>query len=185
MPNLSSVESLLDYAIAPAGPADAEELGRVHVRAWRETYPGLLPQAYLNRMSPKLHARRFHQELMRAKAGQVTLVAESAEGAVGYAHAALLSGEGRSADAEVQTLYVLRSAQRAGVGRGLLSACARVMRAQGAGSLMLFVLTGNEPARRFYERLGGEAFAEVASHGWGEAVTETAYRWADIGVLAS
>jgi len=179
------VESLLDYAISPAGPADADELGRVHVRSWRETYPGLLPQAYLNRMSPRLHARRFHQELMRAKPGQVTLIAEGVEGAVGYAHGALLTGPGRAADAEVQTLYVLRAAQRAGVGRALLAACARVLKAQGAASLMLFVLSRNEPARRFYERLGGEAFAEVASHGWGEGVTETAYRWPDIGTLAA
>ena len=53
-----------------------------------------------------------------------------------------------------------------------------------AGSLMLFVLTRNDPARRFYERLGGEAFAEAPSHGWGAGLTETAYRWRDIGVLA-
>jgi hypothetical protein len=44
------VEDLLDYAISPAGPADALELGRVHVKSWRETYPGILPQAALDRM---------------------------------------------------------------------------------------------------------------------------------------
>ena len=55
------MERLLDYAVSPAGPADALELGRVHVTSWRETYPGLLPQAYLNRMSPKVHARREQQ----------------------------------------------------------------------------------------------------------------------------
>jgi ribosomal protein S18 acetylase RimI-like enzyme len=178
------VESLLDYAILPAGPADAEALGRVHVRTWRETYPGLLPGRYLERMSPKLHARRFHHDLMRTTPGRATLIAEGAEGAVGYAHGVLLSGEGRAADAEVETLYVLREAQRCGVGRALLTACARVLKAEGAASLMLFVLTGNQPARRFYERLGGEAFAEVASRGWGQDLTETAYRWKDIGTLA-
>jgi hypothetical protein len=50
---------------------------------------------------------------------------------------------------------------------------------------MLFVLSRNERARGFYERMGGEAFAEVASHGWGEGLTETAYRWGDIGTLAA
>jgi ribosomal protein S18 acetylase RimI-like enzyme len=84
----------------------------------------------------------------------------------------------------VFTLYVLRQAQGAGVGRALLRSCARVLRAEGAKSLMLFVLSRNEPARGFYERLGGEAFAEVASKGWGEGLTETAYRWSDIGALA-
>ena len=178
------MERLLDYAVSPAGPADALELGRVHVTSWRETYPGLLPQAYLNRMSPKVHARRFHRDLMRAKAGEVTLVAEGADGAVGYANGSLLRGDGRRADAEVFTLYVVRKAQGAGVGRALLTACARVLHAEGARSLMLFVLSRNLPARGFYERLGGEAFAEVAAQGWGEGVTETAYRWNDIGELA-
>ena len=178
------MEDLLDYAISPAGPADALELGRVHVRSWRETYPGILPQAALNRMNAAAHARRFSLELTRAQKGHVTLIAESATGAVGYASGALLEGQNRGADAEVFTLYVLRQAQGAGVGRALLRSCARVLRAEGAKSLMLFVLSRNEPARGFYERLGGEAFAEVASKGWGEGLTETAYRWSDIGALA-
>ena len=176
------MEDLLDYAISPAGPADAVELGRVHVRSWRETYPGILPQAALNRMSAAAHGRRFRLELERAREGHVTLIAEGPDGAVGYAAGAVRPGRG--ADAEVFTLYVLRRAQGAGVGRALLRASARVLRAQGADSLMLFVLTRNDRARGFYERLGGEAFAEVASHGWGEGLTETAYRWTDIGVLA-
>ena len=180
------MEDLLDYAISPAGPADALELGRVHVRSWRETYPGILPQVALDRMNASAHARRFHLELARAQKGQVTLIAEGADGAVGYAAGALLGGDGRGrgADAEVFTLYVLRQAQGAGVGRALLRASARVLRAEGAKSLMLFVLSRNEHARGFYERLGGEAFAEVASHGWGDGLTETAYRWNDIGALA-
>ncbi|HZZ88497.1 MAG TPA: GNAT family N-acetyltransferase [Caulobacteraceae bacterium] len=177
---------MLDYAISPAGSADAAELGRVHVGAWRETYPGILPQAALNRMSPEAHARRFRHDLTLARKGHVTLIAEGAAGAVGYAAGALLDGQGRGrgADAEVFTLYVLRAAQGAGVGRALLRGAARVLQAEGAASLMLFVLTRNERARGFYERLGGEAFAEVASLGWGQGLTETAYRWTDIGRLA-
>jgi ribosomal protein S18 acetylase RimI-like enzyme len=174
------MEGLLDFAIAPAGPADAAELARVHVGSWRETYPGLLPQAYLNRMRPQAHARRFHQSLMRQKAGEVTLIAEGADGAVGYVAGVKLKGDGRGADAEVHTLYVLRAAQKAGLGRALLVACARVFEAEGAKSLMLFVLSGNRRARGFYEHLGGEAFAEVPSSGWGEGLMETAYRWPNI-----
>jgi len=177
------VESVLDYVISPAGPADAAGLGRVHVRSWRETYPGLLPQAYLNRMSPTIHARRFRQQLMRAQAGAVTLIAEGAEAAVGYAQGSILKGGDRAADAEVFTLYVLRAAQGSGLGRALLRATARVLKAEGAGSLMLFVLSGNDRARGFYEHLGGAQFAEVAAQGWGEGVTETAYRWTDIDRL--
>jgi len=135
-------------------------------------------------MSAAVHGRRFSHDLLHAQPGQVTLIAEDAEEAVGYASGALLKGDGRGADAEVFTLYVVRAAQGVGVGRALLTASARVLRAEGARSLMIFVLSRNERARGFYERLGGEAFAEVASRGWGEGLTETAYRWRDIGALA-
>ncbi len=144
------MEDLLDYAISPAGPADAGDLGRIHVKSWRETYPGILPQAALNRMNAAAHARRFRHELTLAPKGHVTLIAEGAEGAVGYAAGALLdgSGRGKGADAEVFTLYVLRQAQGAGVGRALLRAQARVLQAEGAKSLMLFVLSRNEHGAR-------------------------------------
>jgi ribosomal protein S18 acetylase RimI-like enzyme len=183
-PTSEVVQTQLDYVISPAGPADAGELASVHVRSWHQTYPGILPQAALGRMSVAAHTRRFRLELTRAQTGQVTLIAEGADGAVGYASGAVLNGDGRAADAEVFTIYVLRAAQGLGIGRALLQAQARVLQAEGAKSLMLFVLSRNEPARGFYERLGGEAFAEVASHGWGEGLTETAYRWPDIAALA-
>src|SRR5690349_16499704 len=53
------------FVIFPAGPADAEDLARVHAQSWRETYKGLLPDAYLARMSEPGHARRFAQMLIR------------------------------------------------------------------------------------------------------------------------
>jgi len=64
------VEGLLDYAISPAGPADAADLAAVHVRSWRETYRGLLPQAALERMSVRAHARRFQHELTQRVAAR-------------------------------------------------------------------------------------------------------------------
>lgn len=179
------MEGLLDFAIVPAGPGDAAALGHVHVKSWRETYPGLLPQAYLAAMRPQVHARRFYRDLIHARPGEVVLLAEGAEGSVGYAAGALLTAQSRAADAEVHTLYVLREAQGSGLGRALLGASARVFQAQGAKSLMLFVLSGNRRARNFYEHLGGEAFAEVPSHGWGDGLMETAYRWPEIGRLAA
>src|ERR1700721_2317122 len=73
-------------------------------------------------------------------------VSEAGDEAVGYVSGALLKGDGRGADAEVFTLYVVRAAQGVGVGRALLKASARVLRAEGAKSLMIFVLSRNERA---------------------------------------
>src|SRR4029079_15529154 len=63
------------FVIFPAGPSDPEALARVHVQSWRETYKGLLPEAYLARMSEVAHARRFGHALTAPGPDDVTLAA--------------------------------------------------------------------------------------------------------------
>jgi GNAT superfamily N-acetyltransferase len=175
-----TMERLASYNILPAGPGDAAALARVHVRSWRETYQGLLPDAFLAQMNPGVYARRWRRQLMAADSSDVVLCAEGAGGLVGYCGACERAGA-----AEVSTLYVLRPAQRRGVGKRLLSAAAKVMAARGAPSLHLWVLNGNNKARAFYEHLGGIAVEERRVSGWDGAYSETAYSWPDIRTLAS
>lgn len=163
--------------IVPAGPADAEALARVHVRSWREAYRGLLPDAYLARMSEADFSRRFRRALTNPAAGEMTLIALTRQGPVGYAQAgpsrARIPGEG-----EVATLYVLRQAQGRGLGRRLLAASARTLAAEGAASLAISVLRDNIAARGFYEHLGGEAEPARLERGPGGALLhEVVYRW--------
>ena len=170
----------MSFVIVPAGPSDAAELARVHVAAWRETYGGLLPAAFLARMSEVMHARRFGRMLLAAGPEMVTLVAADRNGLVGYAE----GGPSRSkapGEAEIATLYVLKAAQGHGLGRRLLVDTARALSAQGATSLMISVLRDNAPARAFYEHLGGVADPSRPERGPGGALLhEVAYRWADI-----
>src|SRR5437762_10128580 len=74
----------LTFVVFPAGPTDAEDLARVHVTSWRETYRGLLSDAFLARMSEPGFTRRFRRDLADPKAG-VTLAAADRYGLVGYA----------------------------------------------------------------------------------------------------
>ncbi len=175
------VQSELTYAIIPAGPGDAVDLARVHVRAWRETYPGLLPQVYLDRMSVVAHARRWRHRLMNGD--EVTLVAETAQGLAGYCSGDWARSGARPGEAEIATLYILRRAQRSGLGRRLLMSTARALAARGATSLAIWVLRDNAGARRFYERLGGACERERDEAIGGGLVASVAYRWADIRTL--
>ncbi len=174
------MQRLDDVFIVPAGPGDALELAEVHVRAWRETYAGLLPAAYLDRMEARLHARRWRAQLTAAQAGDVVLAAEGRSGLVGYAAGRLTKG---APVAEVFTLYVVRDAQRKGLGRRLLAASARAFADRGSSSLQLWVLNGNAPARAFYAHLGGVRVDERPVRGWGGDLSESAYRWEDIRSL--
>jgi len=170
------------FQIFPAGPSDAEDLSRVHVKAWRESYKGLLPDAYLSQMSEIAHARRFSRALLKLESAELILAAADRAGLVGYA-AACPSRRGPSGEGEISTLYVLKSAQGYGLGAALLTGAARALAAQGLRSLVISVLRDNQKARGFYEHLGGVADAPRAEPGPGGLVQEVAYRWADIATL--
>ena len=171
------------FVLFPAGPADAEALARVHVTSWRETYRGLLPDAYLARMSEEAHARRFAKALIHPGPDDVILAAADRRGILGYVQ----GGPSRrklAGEAEVSTLYVLKAAQGRGLGAQLLTQAARSLAVRGALSLMISVLRDNLAARGFYEHLGGEAEAARLEPGPGGALLhEVAYRWRDIRQL--
>lgn len=172
----------MGYVLFPAGPSDAEALAEVHVASWRETYRGLLPDAYLDRMSIPAHARRWRRSLLSPAPGEVTLAAADPRGLVGYASGGRsrhqVEGQG-----EISTLYVLRRAQGEGLGRRLLSDVARVLADNGARSLTISVLRDNHTARAFYEHLGGIADAPRPEPGPGGVLQEVSYVWEDIGAV--
>lgn len=176
------MERLAETIIVPAGPGDSAGLARVHVQSWRETYPGLLPADYLDRMSVPLYARRWRHQLTRARPGELVLVAEGPHGLIGYGAGAFDDAAGPRA--EVFTLYLLRSAQGFGLGRRLMETAARAFAGQGAQSLTLWVLAGNARARRFYHHMGGALAAERPVRGWGGGLTEVRFDWSDIAALA-
>jgi ribosomal protein S18 acetylase RimI-like enzyme len=177
----------MSFVVFPAGPSDAEELARVHVASWRETYRGLLADAFLARMSEPGFTRRFRR-LLTDPGDSITLVAADRHGLVGYAQggpsrrsAIPLANGG---EAEVATLYLLRQAQGQGLGARLMTETARALAAQGATSLMISVLRDNIRARGFYEHLGGQPEAARQEPGpGGRLLYEVAYRWADIRSL--
>ncbi len=172
-------QALDEVFIVPAGPGDAAELARVHVRAWRETYQGLLPAAYLERMSVVTHARRFRAALMSASPREVLLVAEGAGGLVGYCGAAAAGEIG-----EIFTLYLVRRAQGRGFGGRMLVGAARGLAGLGARRLSVWVLEGNLRARAFYRHMGAGYAERRPARGFGGLI-EVRYDWADLAALTA
>jgi GNAT superfamily N-acetyltransferase len=175
------MQRLAEALIVPAGPGDADALAKLHVETWRETYVGLLPTGYLGAMDVKRHARRWRAQLAASIKPAPVLVAEQRGGLVGYC----VGGQASESDAEVFTLYLLRRAQGGGLGAELLGGMARVLKADGARSLHLWVLAGNSRARAFYQHLGGAPDRSRPVAGWGGGLMETRYVWPAIDALAA
>jgi ribosomal protein S18 acetylase RimI-like enzyme len=134
-------------------------------------------------MSQAAHARRFGHLLLHPRADDVTLAVADRWEIVGYAQGGP-SRRGAPGEAEIATLYLVRSAQGRGLGRRLLADTARALAARGAKSLVISVMRDNFAARGFYEHLGGEPEPERLEPGPGGAMLyEVAYRWGDISRL--
>ena len=160
-------------------------MAKVHIASWRETYPGMLPEPMLARMSIADEAIRWQRMLDRPGAwgGAISFVAEQDGLVVGYGSCSeqrsrILRAHGFTG--EVSELYVLRGAQRQGAGSGLMKAMAGALFDRGHQAMSLWVLEQNRAARQFYEGLGGVAMAKKRA-----GLIEVAYGWPDLQLLAT
>jgi ribosomal protein S18 acetylase RimI-like enzyme len=176
--------------IRPASPADAASIATVHVASWRESYAGMLPEAMLLALSIAERTERWRGILGEASSmeGTAVFVAEREGQTVGFASGGAWRDCGLHAQGltgEISAIYVLQSAQREGVGRRLMKAVAHALSERGHRSASLWVLRDNQPARSFYETLGGVVVAEKEDHREGVVLIEVAYAWRNLAALSS
>ncbi|WP_026877438.1 ribosomal protein S18-alanine N-acetyltransferase [Jiangella gansuensis] len=106
---------------------------------------------------PPWSAEQFWSELAGVPETRWYVVAEAGDEVVGYAGLAAPALAGDPAD--VLTIAVAPSTQRAGVGTRLLEALETEARRRGAAELLLEVRADNDPAQAFYQRHGFEPIA--------------------------
>lgn len=170
--------------VRPAEPTDAAAIARVHVDAWRESYRGLVPDAHLDGISYDDRTARW-RELLIEREQAVFVGCEASDPAV-LAFAS--GGADRNGDVdfegELYAIYVLRVGQGKGVGRALVAAVASSLVARRLRSMRVWVLAKN-PARKFYERLGGVLVGSTNIDIGGQSFEEVAYGFRDLESLAS
>lgn len=168
-------------------------IARVYVDAWRATYAGLLPPRTLVGMDYDRQAVEWTHQIRHKSLHAPILVAfDDRAGVVGvssfgrsriedrparppFTQPGLSSGSG-----EVFTLYVHPDHQDRGVGRLLIAGAFEGLRERGLNRAYVWVLHDN-PARYFYERMGGRFVASRRERLWGADVAQVAYGWDDLG----
>ena len=171
--------------IRTAGPADCDKIGALQVKAWLETYRGLVADSVLDTLSTVDQAANWRRILVR-EPPVVLSVAERSNGKLlGFAGGGARRGKRLAHDCEVYAIYVLGTAQRQGLGRALMHSVGRQLSAQGYRSLCLWVLRDNHRARRFYESLGGIEVGEKIDSMGGQPLAEVAYAWDDLNGFLS
>jgi GNAT superfamily N-acetyltransferase len=136
-----------------AGPDDALEIARVHVRSWQVGYRGLIDDAFLDALDPAQRTGLYGLG-SSGPAAQETIVALLDGTIAGFS----TFGPTRDADAagagEIYALYVDPPRWGSGLGRSLLDDSRRRLLARGFTDAVLWVLAGNDRAERFYREDG-------------------------------
>ncbi|MFJ6985642.1 MULTISPECIES: GNAT family N-acetyltransferase [unclassified Streptomyces] len=134
---------------------DCARVSEIRIGGWRHAYRGLIPRAHLDALSVAEDTERRRAWFARLDGSVENLVAEEAGRVVGWAaHGPYRDGEQRTTDAELYALYVDPAHLGRGTGHALLTASVLRRTALGHTRMYLWVLEGNTPARRFYERAG-------------------------------
>jgi GNAT superfamily N-acetyltransferase len=128
--------------------------------------------------------RDWRHLLAHSGDASISLVAVADEMVAGVARAGRNRGTQSMYDSELYVLYVRREAQRLGLGRLLTKGVVENLKASGLESMIVWVLATN-PARRFYEALGGIAVGTKNIVVGSAELEETAYGWPSLDALAA
>lgn len=169
--------------IRAATTSDAGAIAAAHVACWRESYPGLIADRILSGLSIEKRAASWLRILNDPTANHdiaVYVAAEQDGSALGFGACSRQRTPDLSAGGfagEFQAIYVLRRAQRGGLGRDLMCAMARDLESRALDGAALWVLRDNTPARRFYEAVGGVIVRERDERRDDQVFPEVAYGW--------
>ena len=92
-----------------AAAADAPAIARVRIDAWRSTYRGMIPDAYLDGMSVDESEAHWRRILQAAPGRFSVFVAAEGDTVVGFAAGHMLDPPTLDSDAELSAIYLPRS----------------------------------------------------------------------------
>jgi ribosomal protein S18 acetylase RimI-like enzyme len=183
---------MAEARIRRASIDDAEIIAQLQVDAWRESYASLMPPEALSLLRVEEESERW-RDIFRGQASDdasAVFLAMGEDGTSCGFGSCCRQRRPRLAEvgfpAEFSGLYLLRPAQRRGIGRALMGVMAEHLIAKGFSSASVWVFRDNTDARLFYEALGGGRTGIDGE--WtilGVTLPDMAYGWWDISKLAA
>jgi len=158
----------------PARPDDAVCLAETHDEAWRTAYQGLIPGPELEKLITRRGPSWWDTAIRRGS--RISLLIFGDEIA-GYANYGRNRAKSLPYAGEVYELYLRPEYQGLGFGRRLFSNAKRDLAQSGQTSMVVWVLSDNEPAVAFYRALGGRTVARSTERFGQKVLDKLAFAW--------
>ena len=168
-------------AVRTARANDAQAVARVYIDSWHDTYPAILPTDLLRAMTPRGQTARWHAAIVHGGREKVLVADCPRHGVVGMTSFGPAQDREIGCDGEVYTLYVLPDYFNLGIGTTLLRAAFGAMHGSSFTSCVIWAHALN-PARYFYEAMGGRLVAERSRRMLGTQVPEAAFAWRSLSL---
>lgn len=137
-----------------ARTSDVDDVADVQVRAWRASYAGILPSAFLDALDPSDIALEWGRALLNPGPGRL-LVATDGEGTVvGAASASPSPDPDAHGAGEIGLLVVDPQRWGAGHGSRLLAACVDLLVSAGHGDVLVWIPLEDAARRSFLQSAG-------------------------------
>lgn len=173
---------LHEVLVRTARLTDAQAVARIYVDSWRDTYPGILPTRALLGMDVERQAARWRNAIA-SPVHETVLVAEGDKGTImGMTSLGRARDKDLGFDGEIYTLYVHPLVTGNGIGRTLLRKGFALLAERGCESCMIWAHAQN-PARFFYQAMGGKLIAERVTCMMGASVPEAAFGWKTLALV--
>ncbi|MDQ0914735.1 GNAT family N-acetyltransferase [Paenibacillus sp. V4I5] len=125
---------------------DTQELGYVHSEAYLNTYQGIMPDEYLNQVTPKVRERYFYTALVqRVERVAIALIDKKA---VGCMVLKASSDDDLNHSGEISAIYLLQNYRGVGLGKQLLKWGMDRLKDFGFTTVVIWVLKENRNAIR-------------------------------------
>jgi L-amino acid N-acyltransferase YncA len=139
--------------IRPARPQDARAIAQVRIASWRATYRGVVPDSYLDAMTPADSEENWRAVAAGETPGAELLVCE-VEGAVaGFAAYGAAREPSHGHAGELYATYYRPEAMGKGYGSAVLREVIRGLRRLGHADMIVWVMEANARGRNFYENI--------------------------------
>ena len=170
------------FGIREAKVEDAAGIARAHTASWRESYRGILPDSILDRIDVGQRVTTRRRILHDRSVFQLVAYDLTHGDIVGFCDAGPSRRHGPFAGrrrdvGELYAIYLVQYAKRHGLGQELFDRISIWLRANGMGSLIVWVLENNAHARGFYEAMGGRQQLRLQTSVGGFPVIELGYIW--------
>ena len=143
---------------------DQEEMAKIKVDSWQETYKNIIDQSYLKSLNYQQQTEKYVASFNEYK--NSVLVAEDINNHKILGYACFSTEINEYADSELVSIYLDKKYLKKGIGSSLFREVSKELKKYNKKTMITWCLKDNKNAIRFYEKLGGlKKFDKMAKIG--------------------